>query len=266
MKNVIILGSGRSGTSMVTGTLSNVGYFMGENLWESRASNPKGFFEDREVNEINEDLLAPVVPSRLHIRGSDRLNLPIRELFRHHPIDRQRWLARIPLKTRVLSTPDIDARIRSVVKHTPYCLKDPRFSYALSAWKPHLAEDTVFVCVFRDPASTASSILKECVSVPHLKDPYKGIKISRKHALGIWHLMYRYILEKYYEEENWLFLHYNQALTTEGLAKLSSFVDAPVDYDFPDSKIRRTFSKNTKIPKNILTTYKTLCQLANYKG
>jgi len=44
MKNCIILGSGRSGTSMVAGTLAKSGYFMGDNLYPARESNPKGFF------------------------------------------------------------------------------------------------------------------------------------------------------------------------------------------------------------------------------
>jgi Uncharacterized protein conserved in bacteria len=62
MRNCLILGSGRSGTSMVAGTLASAGYFIGDNLYPRLASNPKGFFEDPEINAINEDLLARILP------------------------------------------------------------------------------------------------------------------------------------------------------------------------------------------------------------
>ncbi|NIM13858.1 MAG: sulfotransferase family protein, partial [Candidatus Aminicenantes bacterium] len=54
MKNCLILGSGRSGTSMIAGILHKAGYFMGDNLYPPRSANPKGFFENWEINEINE--------------------------------------------------------------------------------------------------------------------------------------------------------------------------------------------------------------------
>jgi hypothetical protein len=57
-RNLFILGSGRSGTSMVAGLFRNAGYFMGDKLHEPRHSNPLGFFEDAAVNNINESILA----------------------------------------------------------------------------------------------------------------------------------------------------------------------------------------------------------------
>ena len=61
-RNCLILGSGRSGTSMAAGILARAGYFMGEELWPADIGNPKGYFEDREVNKINDELIAPVAP------------------------------------------------------------------------------------------------------------------------------------------------------------------------------------------------------------
>lgn len=46
MYNIIILGSGRSGTSMMAGTLAKAGYFMGERLLPRNNANPKGFSND----------------------------------------------------------------------------------------------------------------------------------------------------------------------------------------------------------------------------
>ena len=69
MRNIIILGSGRSGTSMLAGCLSTSGYFMGDNLYKKRESNPKGFFENKEINTINEDILSLVTKNRPPILG-----------------------------------------------------------------------------------------------------------------------------------------------------------------------------------------------------
>src|ERR1043165_10164717 len=91
MKNCLILGSGRSGTSMAAGSLAKAGYFMGENLIAARKSNPKGFFEDVEVNMINEELLGYVVPARKHLLGI--------EFFPSRPVEGQRWLSCVPVET-----------------------------------------------------------------------------------------------------------------------------------------------------------------------
>src|ERR1700677_4686273 len=61
-RNCLILGSGRSGTSMAAGILARAGYFMGDELWPTDVGNPKGQFEDREVNQINDELIASVSP------------------------------------------------------------------------------------------------------------------------------------------------------------------------------------------------------------
>src|SRR5262249_21790216 len=77
-RNCLILGSGRSGTSMLAGMLRLAGYYMGEHLVPADPSNPKGYFEDDEVNAINEELLSPVTPPR------------------SHPAFGWRWLAAVP--------------------------------------------------------------------------------------------------------------------------------------------------------------------------
>ena len=264
MRNVIVLGSGRSGTSMVTGTLAKSGYFMGDYLWQAREANPKGFFEDREINSINEDILEPIIPKRLKIRGIARLGIPQRFFFRHHPIKSQMWLANIPLRAKIRTSEEIVQRIKKIVERKPYCLKDPRFSYTLPIWKPYF-ENTVYVCVFRDPASTATSILKECSSVPHLSHHKTGIKLSWWQTLKIWHKMYHHILEKHYcNDSQWLFLHYDQAVSEEGLDKLAAFTEADIDKSFPDSQIRRSFSSKS-VPKSIWEIYQRLCSLAGYQ-
>ena len=63
----------------------------------------------------------------------------------------------------------------ALTSRQPFAFKDPRFSYTLRAWEPHIA-DAVRICVFRQPAETANSILRQASAVPHLSE----LSISRR--------------------------------------------------------------------------------------
>jgi hypothetical protein len=253
MRNCIILGSGRSGTSMVAGTLAKAGYFMGENLIPAREANSKGFFEDVEVNMINEDLLAPLVPQRVVLLGQ--------EFFRPRPLEGQRWLAYLPLGTRVPRPSWIASRIEAVTRRGPYCFKDPRFCYTLPAWRPFL-KNAVFVCVFRDPSSTAASILKECHEASYLQT----LSMTSSRALKIWNEMYLHVLRTHRREGDWLFLHYDQVVGGDGLSRLEKFVEAPVDVGFPEAALRRSYpADNSRVPKRTRRIYQELCDSAGYR-
>src|SRR5437879_5732793 len=115
MRNCLILGSGRSGTSMLAGMLHGAGYYMGTHLIPADESNPKGYFEDDEINAINEALLAPVTPTL------------------RCPSDGWRWLARVPVGTPVPFLPAISERIEAQTRRIPFAFKDPRFCYTLPA-------------------------------------------------------------------------------------------------------------------------------------
>lgn len=254
MKNCLVLGSGRSGTSMLTGTLAQAGYFMGEKptpaTIRAQESNPKGQYEDLEINEINEIILESLVPQRPWLLGN--------YCFRDQPVKWQRWLSRISLDATIPSPPQAIERIRSLTQNQPFCFKDPRLSYTLPAWQPYLS-DTVFICVFRDPASTAQSILKQSKFAKHLRN----FSINFDQALEMWTLMYQHILEKHSKDGTWLFLEYNQVLTEEGMDRIEAFTGAAVDRSFPDASIRRTNSLE-EVPDLTQDIYRKLCFLANY--
>lgn len=251
MRNCIILGSGRSGTSMVAGALSKAGYFMGESLIPGRVGNPKGFFEDKEVNRINEALLAQVLPARPRLLG--------RWLFRSRPIDGQRWLAQVPLDTNTPCSQEMARRMHDLTEREPYCFKDPRFSYTLPIWRP-LLKDTVYICVFRNPANTVLSILKHCQDAAYLH----RLRITFEQALNTWILMYRHILERHRREGDWLFFHYDQMFTEEGLARLEDFVGVHVDGSFPEASLRRSISDHP-VPEEGWHVYRRLCAVAGYE-
>ena len=75
MVNLIILGSGRSGTSLVTGLFAKAGYNQGTRLSGPNEGNPKGRFEDRQVNYTNEIILSQVMPDRPRLETQSRRSL-----------------------------------------------------------------------------------------------------------------------------------------------------------------------------------------------
>lgn len=252
MRNVIILGSGRSGTSMVAGVLAQAGFFMGDRLIAPRESNPKGFFEDAEVNAVNEDLLASVAPGRPRLIG--------RWLFRSRPRRAQRWLAALPVGTTISCTPAMRDRIAGLVARRPFCFKDPRFCYTLPVWRP-LLEDTLFLCVFRDPGVTAASILTECRTMPYLRD----LRIDFRRALDVWTKMYQHVLRIHRQEGDWIFVHYDQVFSGAGIAKIEADLDIKLDHNFPDARLRRSTTMHG-IPEEAQRVYAQLCDLAAFRA
>jgi len=117
------------------------------------------------------------------------------------------------------------------------------------------------LCVFRESANTASSILKQIQNAPHLQ----GFSLTFEQALQVWTLMYSHIYEIHRHQGEWLFLHYNQLLTKEGLDRLEYFTGASVDRSFPDPSLRRSFSE-IAVSQKTLELYNNLCKLAEYQG
>ena len=106
---MIVLGCGRSGTSLVAGLLASAGYFMGPRLHPPREANPTGFFEGEVVKDVNEALLDPLVEAdgRTH-RGS-------------------RWPETLSPAASVQAPDDATAdATRRLVLRRPFAFQDPR--------------------------------------------------------------------------------------------------------------------------------------------
>jgi hypothetical protein len=241
MRSCIILGSGRSGTSMLAGTISTAGYYMGAHLIPPDESNPKGYFEDDEINAINEALLAAVTPAY------------------SEPAYGWRWLAAVPVGAEVPCPPDVSGRIAAQTARTPFCYKDPRFCYTLPAWRPFLP-DTLFLCVFREPARTAHSIVKECTSADYLR----GLPMDFASALEVWSLMYRHVLEVHRCAGEWHFFHYEQLFEDATLVRLEAALRARVNRQFPDRSLKRSPAEGPSGPE-VRAVYEQLCELARYR-
>jgi hypothetical protein len=254
LKNIIILGAGRSGTSMTAGLFSKAGYYLGDNYLGKSDSNPKGFFEDREINQINETILKTAVPTYPEI---------IRKyLFPSVTFHNARWLARITPGKKLKSDKHIDERITERLSHVPFCYKDPRFSYSLPIWIPFLDNNTVFICVFRDPVKTARSIVKECKS----SEALSPLEMNEKIALSVWSLMYTHVLHSYDKDNNkkrWLFIHFDQIISGQSFNTIQKFTGADIDYSFPENRYSRSRSTNEKQSVKLSMIYSKLNELAD---
>lgn len=245
----MVLGSGRSGTSLASGLLSKAGYYMGNNLMPATRANPKGFFESFDIEQINEDILRKIVkrqPKILDWWSKQNLSKG------------QFWLARVDLDQTMPTDAGIDARISREVAAAPFCFKDPRFSYTLPVWRPYLTENTVFLCIFRHPTATSRSIQKQLKNSPLLRH----LKFNFDDTLQLWENMYSHILERHSSLGEWLYLHYEQLLEKEGWDRIEKFTGAAVDKTFPEKKLNLTSAEEIRLPASVTKLYDRLCQLS----
>lgn len=260
MHNVIILGSGRSGTSLAAGTLASAGYFMGDTLLPPTEGNPKGYFESREVEAVNDALIVNMLRPQSRKTRLMRLlrPLPAQPNFEDAPPHQKHWLALIPPHVTPRASLKHQREIERLTARAPFCFKDPRFSYTLPVWRPYL-RDTVYLVVFRDPAVTVASILKEIATESYLQ----GLRMTPDQVFTLWTYTYRHILENHRHSGQWLFMHYDQLLQRDGLARLAAFTGASVDDQFADESLRRSQPQNAA-PADAQRTYAELCALAGY--
>ncbi|HZO81816.1 MAG TPA: sulfotransferase [Candidatus Binataceae bacterium] len=255
-RNCVILGSGRSGTSMAAGLLAQAGYFMGGELWPANEGNPKGQFEDREVNAINDSLIASSVCATAR-RGLRKLLLgetpPLGE-FQH-------WVAVLKPGAPIACNPEMRRRIAALTARQPFCFKDPRFSYTLGAWRACLGK-ALLLCVFRDPSVTAHSIVRECAAADYMK----GVAMDASRALKVWEAMYRWILEVHRPQGgDWLFVHYDQLLDHSAYPRIEERLGVRLDRDFATAELNRS-RPTVAVSRRVGQIYRHLCGLAGYEA
>jgi len=254
------MGFGRSGTSLMGGILHQAGYFMGDDLYPPRDSNPQGFFENAIINGINERILAgfdhylenPVHPEY------DKYWSPFR------PGEGHRWLGYYPPAIDISSSEAArgDA-MKQALSRPDFAYKDPRFNYTLSAWMPHLPGDTLFICLFREPGITVGSVLKECEAAGYLSD----FALTGELAENLWYNSYSHLLKKLetIDPGRFIFVHFRQLLNGACLPFLAQRLGVSLSPDFIAPELDRT---RTTCPVTSATDgiYRQLCLLAGYSG
>jgi hypothetical protein len=132
-QHIIILGMHRSGTSLVAGCLSKIGLFLGSELLGKNASNPLGHFEDQNLIELNDRILAAA--------GGTWDNPPPREKI---------------LNQAGAFHADITSLVSSMPSGT-WGWKDPRLSLTIELFRPYI-ENPVFIVCQREFMRIAESL------------------------------------------------------------------------------------------------------------
>ena len=243
MRDCVVVGCGRSGTSLAAGLLARAGYNCGEDLLPADDGGPTGFFESHRVNAVNEALLAPHDGELLDRSGYSR---PLRH--------GERWLAVLPADAEPTASTELRGAMREALPPSPYCCKDPRFGYTLEPWRPLFA-GALFVCVFRHPLATAASIAREV--------RYGDLSVDKATSVDIWAAVYGRIVGRLRHHGDWLFVHYDQLLDGNGVKRLATALGAPLDRSLADPALRRS-TADTAPPAHTAAAYEELCAAAGY--
>jgi len=138
---IVVLGMHRSGTSMVTGLIHRMGAYFGseDSATGASAENAKGFWERRDVRDLNDALLWSA--------GCD-----------WHEVSRFRPGA-VPARARRRFDAAARRLIGGLDAHRPWVIKEPRLCLLFPLWRP-LLEAPACVLVYRCPLAVARSLAK----------------------------------------------------------------------------------------------------------
>src|SRR3989338_2454202 len=132
-KTIVVLGAPRSGTSVVTGILTMCGVNMGNFFLPADRFNPKGYFEDLEIQELNKKILKNV--------DADIDKPPI-DIIKDTKEDIKKELFTILNKKN---------------NNLLWGWKDPRTVFTIDCFIPHLNNPYFVICT-RNPCDNAESI------------------------------------------------------------------------------------------------------------
>jgi len=162
-KLVVVLGMHRSGTSVIARGLKVLGVELGDNLMSPAEDNPKGFWEDLDINTLNVEMLnflnsdwhflTPIQPQDVELLRSNGYLLRAVELLRE--------------KTNSIPV---------------FGFKDPRLAKLLPLWKEVFANDqyeTHYILTTRNPLSVCSSLAKR-----NNFEPEKGYLLWLEHVIN----------------------------------------------------------------------------------
>lgn len=147
---IVVLGMHRSGTSALTKGLEALGICLGDRLIGADKNNKKGYFEDKDIVAINNELLTALKTdwqSIKNISQDELLSLVKKPIF----AEAEQLLTEKLSNTSVLG------------------VKDPRMPRLLPFWKALFVKlDIVpsYIIAYRNPASVVESLLKRDKLIP----------------------------------------------------------------------------------------------------
>lgn len=244
---VLVVGAPRSGTSLVAQLLSAAGVAFGDRLLPASEANPRGFYEDVDLTDLDDEILAP------HVVGRGVLPVPTARLA---------WVGVPDPAARPGADAGQRARMRALLG--PHAggarrgLKDPRLVWTLDAWRPELAADTALVAVVRRPDEVATSLR----SMWARDRPYYGdLELTVARGLRMWTAAGRRLLA-HLDEGRWLVVDHADLLSPSppgragggggggggGAAALAAFTGLPVDAGGVDRALHRSRPAPASLP------------------
>ncbi len=135
---VVILGMHRSGTSLITKSIELLGYSLGDNLMPAGVDNPKGFWEDLDIVQFNDKLLAH------------------NQMSWDSPLDSSPGVFTKDLQQEALTL--LESKFLNTNR---FIIKDPRMSLLLDFWSRCFVEADIsvyYLTVYRQPLDIAASL------------------------------------------------------------------------------------------------------------
>lgn len=215
--NCLILGAGRSGTSLTGLLLERAGYHVYTSSFPPDDGNPLGYFEDLEVIQVNDAILATFYCSKWR-----RL---LRTVSRKPNITGTgAWL--LDLDPRLLDSvclrSDHADKFRELFARTPFAYKDPRFSFTIGVLAPIIPKNTVYLCVFRHPLQVVESTKKHALQ--------SRIRVDDEYCLALWEAHYGCLLQHYRQlGGQWLFVSYERLIAGEAISRIEEFLGVRLD-------------------------------------
>lgn len=229
MKSVVILGTGRSGTSMVAACFRETGAFYGDELLDASRANPCGYYESHVVNRINANLIRRL----LYPKGVYRFRKFIYPPTHYRT---EAFWAVLPRSDRRLAlSVDETERIESQTSQRPFCLKDPRFSATLKTWMPFFPADGRFIIVFRNPLRTVDSMMRDAMETYSPRLPFRRDDLFRT-----WIKTYRRLAKWASRDPRMLVLDSEAVLDGSARGLLEEFVGAKLNFDQVQPQVRRS--------------------------
>ncbi len=199
---ILVLGMHRSGTSALTGMLNLLDISLGENLLKANIDNKKGFFENSDLVNINNDLLTQVESkwddvffkkeSLKKIKNKNKLKQFIKQAFKNDEI---------------------------------FAIKDPRLGYLFPIYEEVLKSlgiDIKIIIPYRNPLDVAKSLNKR-----------NNFSIEKGLFLWGYHLISSEIFTRNYPR---VFINFNELL--ENSKSIVKFIEKKLNLNLQNSYIQ----------------------------
>lgn len=237
-KIIVVIGQGRSGTSLIMQFLSSLNISTTTCQIDSNNNNPKGFWEDKEIVELEREFLEKKKPAHLPIPAEDFGN---EDAFH--------------LKTRIkeilLKSLEGSAHI--------FALKDPRISLLFPIWKKVFSEcgiEPLYIFACRAPEAFIDSnkiILGDSITQEALE----------------WEWYFRTVSSFYHTNSRIFIAHYEDWFTDpdKQASMLSEYIGIDSDIyirNTIDPKLNRSGKTNITIANSCVS--KAYGIIANLKG